>query len=75
MLRCGSDSRSLLRNFGIALILAAAVIAIYAESFHFGAVRFDDSRYLAGSSYLQTGLSVDGLKWAFSAPLVSITLR
>ncbi|MCH8889641.1 MAG: tetratricopeptide repeat protein [Myxococcales bacterium] len=55
----------------IALILVAAVIAIYAQSFRFGAVRFDDPQYLSGSVHLQNGLSVDGLKWAFSAPFGS----
>jgi len=69
--RLGNDSRSRLCNFGIALILIAAVVAIYAQSFHFGAVRFDDSVYLAGSSHLQNGLSVEGLKWAFSSPFGS----
>ena len=71
MLRRGKDSRSLLQNFGIALILVAAVVAIYSQSFRFGAVRFDDPQYLAGRSHLQNGLSVDGLKWAFSAPFAS----
>jgi tetratricopeptide (TPR) repeat protein len=63
----GEESRSRLLNFGIAAILIAAVVAIYAQSLHFGAVRFDDSVYIAGSSHLQNGLSVDGLKWAFSS--------
>jgi tetratricopeptide (TPR) repeat protein len=71
VLRCGKDYRSLLQNFGIALILAAAVVAVYSQSFRFGALRFDDPQYLAGSGYLEKGLSVDGLKWAFSAPLGS----
>ncbi|MFB3118738.1 MAG: glycosyltransferase family 39 protein, partial [Myxococcota bacterium] len=51
----------------IASILVAAVFAIYAQSFHFGAVRFDDPQYLSGSIHLQNGLSVEGLKWSFSA--------
>ncbi len=70
-MRCGKDSRSLRRNFGIALILVAAVVAIYAQSFRFGAVRFDDPQYLAGNIHLQNGLSVDGLKWSFSGPFGS----
>jgi tetratricopeptide (TPR) repeat protein len=71
VLRCGKDSRSLLQNFGIALILVAAVVAVYAQSFRFGALRFDDPQYLAGRFHLQNGLSIDGLKWAFSAPFAS----
>ncbi|MBW1843119.1 MAG: hypothetical protein JRJ05_02165, partial [Deltaproteobacteria bacterium] len=67
MSRFGEESRSRLLNFGIASILIAAVVAIYGQSLHFGAVRFDDSVYIAGSSHLQNGLSVDGLKWAFSS--------
>jgi tetratricopeptide (TPR) repeat protein len=71
VLRCGKDSRGLLQNFGIALILAAAVVAIYSQSFRFSALRLDDARYIAGSGYLENGLSLDGLKWAFSAPFFS----
>jgi tetratricopeptide (TPR) repeat protein len=67
VLRCGKDSRSPLKNFGIAAILVAAVVAIYAQSFQFGAVRFDDPQYLAGRIHLQQGLSVDGVKWSFSS--------
>ena len=71
MLRRSRDSSGLLLNFGIALLLAAAVVAIYAQSFRFGTIRFDDPHYIAGSTYLQNGLSVDGIKWAFSAPFGS----
>jgi len=67
-LRGSNDSRGLLKNFCIALLLVAAVVSIYAQSFRFGVVRFDDPHYIAGSIYLQDGLSLDGLKWAFSAP-------
>jgi len=71
VLRCGKDSRNRLQNWGIALVLVAAVVAIYAQSFHFGAIRFDDSQYVAGSIHLRGGLSVDGLKWSFSGPFAS----
>ncbi len=64
----GSDPRRLLCDAGISLLLVAAVVAIYAQAFRFGTVRFDDLRYVAGSSHLQSGLSVEGLKWAFSGP-------
>ena len=67
-MRGSNDSRGLLKNFCIALLLVAAVVSIYAQSFRFGVVRFDDPHYIAGSIYLQDGLSLDGLKWAFSAP-------
>ena len=55
MSRLGKDSRSLLQNFGIALILVAAVVAVYSQSFDFGALRFDDPHYIAGSGYLENG--------------------
>jgi tetratricopeptide (TPR) repeat protein len=66
VLRCGEGSVKPLQDFGIALILTAAVLGIYAQSFQFGAVRFDDGLYIAGSTHLQSGLSIDGIKWAFS---------
>jgi tetratricopeptide (TPR) repeat protein len=70
-LRCGKYSRSLLLNLGIALVLVAAVVAIYAQTFSFGSVRLDDPEYLAGSVHLENGLSVDGLRWAFTTPTIA----
>jgi len=49
------------------LALAVAVFAVYAQSFGFGAVRFDDPQYLAGNLHLRQGLSVAGVRWAFSS--------
>ena len=65
---CGKASRSRLRDVGIASILVAAVVAIYFQSFRFGAIRFDDAQYIAGSIHLRSGLSFDGFKWAFASP-------
>jgi tetratricopeptide (TPR) repeat protein len=59
---------SLLQNIGIALVLVAAAGAIYAQSFSFGSVNFDDPDYLAGSIHLENGLSIEGLRWAFTTP-------
>ena len=41
-MRSGYDRSSLLQNIGIALALIAATVAIYAQSFGFGSVGFDD---------------------------------
>ncbi len=70
-MRSGYVRTSLLPNAGIALALIGATVAIYAQSFRFGSVGFDDPEHLAGSIHLENGLSVEGLKWAFTAPALS----
>jgi len=66
-LQCGRAWRNRLLDLGIALALAVAVFAVYGQSLGFGAVRFDDPQYIAGSSHLRQGLSVAGVKWAFTS--------
>jgi len=58
-------------DLAIAGALVAAVLAIYAQTAGFDLVRFDDRKYVAGSDHLQAGLSVEGVRWAFSAPYAS----
>jgi hypothetical protein len=70
-LRSGKDRTSLLQNIGIALVLVGATVAIYAQSFKFGSVGFDDPEYLAGSIHLENELSIEGLRWAFTTPVLS----
>jgi tetratricopeptide (TPR) repeat protein len=70
-LRSAEDRTSLLQNIGIAVVLVGATVAIYAQSFSFGSVGFDDPEYLAGSHHLENELSIEGLKWAFTTPALS----
>lgn len=69
-MRLGKNHISLLQNVGIALVLVGATVAIYAQSFSFGSVNFDDPDYLASSTYLKNGLSIEGLRWAFTTPAI-----
>jgi len=70
-LRVGRDHGDLLKNLAIALALVGATVAIYAQSFSFGAVGFDDPEYLASNTHLEKGLSLEGLGWAFTTPTIS----
>ncbi len=70
-MRSAKDRISRLQNIGIVLLLVGATVAIYAQSFRFGSVGFDDPEYLAGNSHLENGLSVEGVKWAFTTPAIS----
>jgi tetratricopeptide (TPR) repeat protein len=70
-LHSGKDPKSLRQNIGIALVLVGVTVAIYAQSFSFGSVGFDDPEYLAGSIHLENELTLEGLKWAFTTPALS----
>ncbi len=59
------------RNLGVAAVIVAAVLSIYAQSIHFETVRFDDPQYVGGHLHLREGLSVEGVAWAFSGPFAS----
>ena len=69
-MRLDKDPISLLQNIGIALVLVGATVAIYAQSFSFGSVNFDDPDYLSSSIHLEKGLSIEGLRWAFTTPTI-----
>jgi tetratricopeptide (TPR) repeat protein len=58
-------------NLLVAFVLVAAVAAVYAQTARFELVRFDDGKYVSGSDYLNDGLSVEGVSWAFSGPFAS----
>ncbi len=55
----------------IGCVLVTAVAAIYAQTAQFELVRFDDGKYVSGSAHLNEGLSVEGVRWAFSGPFAS----
>jgi tetratricopeptide (TPR) repeat protein len=67
----GKDAISLLPNIGIAFALIGVTVAIYAQSLSFDSVGFDDPEYLTSNIHLENGLSIEGLKWAFTTPTLS----
>jgi tetratricopeptide (TPR) repeat protein len=51
-----------------ALLLAAAVVLLYAPVRDFGFVTFDDPEYVSQNPHLRGGLTWTGLRWAFTTP-------
>lgn len=55
-------SSALLAAAGVALLVAAAYAPVRAHEF----VTYDDGEYLVGNEMVRRGLSVDGVRWAFT---------
>jgi tetratricopeptide (TPR) repeat protein len=50
----------------ICLALILSTLFVYAQVTGFDFVNFDDPEYMQANTHVQAGLSVDGMKWAFS---------
>jgi hypothetical protein len=50
----------------ISLLLAAATIAVYAQVIGFEFVHYDDDVYVIANPHVQEGLTVAGIRWAFT---------
>jgi protein O-mannosyl-transferase len=53
----------------IALALAAATIALYAQTVHNGFVEYDDGPFVRDNPFVREGLSAISLRWALTAHL------
>ncbi len=51
----------------VGLVLAGAVLALYAQTFGMGFINFDDDDYVSRNAHVLGGLSVEGLGWAFTS--------
>jgi len=51
----------------VCLILAVAATAVYARTFHFGFVAYDDDQYVYENQIVRSGLSVANVVWAITA--------
>jgi tetratricopeptide (TPR) repeat protein len=51
----------------VAVALVLAVAAVYAPVRHHGFVNFDDPEYLSANPRVQAGLTLDGVRWAFTS--------
>jgi len=54
------------RVFLISLCLIIAIIIAYVQVNNFDFVGYDDQEYVTENSKVQKGLTVEGLKWAFT---------
>jgi len=50
----------------LALLLAAATVAVFGQVIGFGFVDYDDDVYVSANSHVQDGLTVAGVRWAFT---------
>src|SRR5437763_871941 len=51
---------------GICLALACAVLVVYAQTFHYGFVAYDDDQYVYENPMVKAGLSASGIAWALT---------
>ena len=57
--------------FGICIFLAAIVWLVFGQTVHFAFVNYDDNLYLYENPAVMGGLSLDGVKWAFTHTVAS----
>ena len=50
----------------VALCLAAAIILVYGKTGNFDFAGYDDELYVTQNQYVQKGISLEGVKWAFT---------
>jgi tetratricopeptide (TPR) repeat protein len=53
-------------QLGLSVLLIALTLAVYARAVRFGFVVFDDPRYVTDNFHVLSGLSLRGIRWAFS---------
>jgi protein O-mannosyl-transferase len=51
---------------GLGLLLIAVTLAVYVRAVRYGFVVFDDPKYVSENLHVPGGLSVRGIRWAFS---------
>ena len=54
------------RLAGICLVLAALTFAVFGQTRHYAFVNFDDDMYVYGNPVILRGLTLDGIRWAFT---------
>ncbi|MBF0517485.1 MAG: tetratricopeptide repeat protein [Nitrospirae bacterium] len=53
----------------VVLLLAAAVMIVFLPVYGFEFVSFDDAIHITNNPHVQNGLTVDGIKWAFTTTI------
>ena len=52
--------------FIVCILLAALTLAVYWQVRHFDFVNFDDLSYVTKNTHVQSGLTAEGIRWAFT---------
>jgi protein O-mannosyl-transferase len=63
--RSWTGGRALLLS--LAALLALVTVGVYAQSSRYEFIAVDDNLYVAQNSHVQAGLTVEGVRWAFTA--------
>jgi tetratricopeptide (TPR) repeat protein len=63
--------RGRILDLSLAACLVALVLALYAQTFQFQFINFDDPDYVYANPRVLQGLTADGVKWAFSTLFIS----
>jgi protein O-mannosyl-transferase len=50
----------------IYIVLTAAALIVFAQLGRYGFINFDDDLYVTDNSYVQAGLSLESIRWAFT---------
>ena len=54
------------RNIIFCMVLTALILAAYLQVHQFDFVNIDDSVYVTENDYIRSGLTLDGIRWAFT---------
>ncbi len=54
------------RRWLVALALVAACVLVYAQTFYYGFLNFDDNSYIFDNQQVRQGITAAGLRWAFT---------
>ncbi|MFC1851516.1 tetratricopeptide repeat protein [candidate division CSSED10-310 bacterium] len=64
-------TRNSYRDVGTSIVLAVTTFVVYIQVWHHPFINFDDPRYVSQNPHIQSGLSLDGFRWAFSSTYAS----
>src|SRR6185369_8184179 len=57
---------SSVRRLAVSLVLVVLTLVVYAPAVRFDFVSWDDPEYVTKNAHVRGGLSVDGVRWAFT---------
>jgi hypothetical protein len=60
------EARRLLHQYGIAAILVGMIAVLYRNIGGYPFIEFDDQRYITANPVVQGGLTLSGIRWAFT---------
>jgi tetratricopeptide (TPR) repeat protein len=56
----------------IYIVLTVVILAVFWQVNHYDLINFDDNAYLTENSHIQSGITPDGFRWAFSTKYLGL---